>query len=543
MNVNRVVLAVLAAALSLAGCKSESSKPASGGGGDAQGASAAQNGAAAVVLGNASDLRLSPDGKWAAFLMDGKKPRGEGVPPQLILGELQVAPLQPGAKPRKVGESVVNTPGAYLFSADSRWLFVLQGFNPASQAGELLAVNVSDAAAAPRSLGRAVSYVVPSPDSQWVAFVDDGTLRVAKLGSEEPVADLVGDAASAAFAPAGDYVLAHQRAQAGGALVHIPLSDSSKRTKLGEQVGDFQISPDGRFVAFSVRSKENRGTFDLMHTTIGGLKTKRLAVGVTSGNPYEGAPFAFSSDGKRLARFEGARVDKRGDLFVGPASGEAGKKVASNVYRFQFAPDGSAVAYLDEWADNKGRGAGHGFMGVATLPDGAPKKLGERVPNFEWAADGKHLAYVIRVFQPIYSVDLMLYRLGEKEPKPVQKGVFGYDFTADRLLLRTACIREGRACELYGLELNSPDATPKKLLDGVYSFRTPPGAARVLATYARTDSPLYDAMALNLSSGQYRTLDTMVQLPVLFADKDGSRVAYIVGDRKRAGVYVAEQVP
>jgi hypothetical protein len=109
--------------------------------------------------------------------------------------------------------------------------------------------------------------------------------------------------------------------------------------------------------------------------------------------------------------------------------------------------------------------------------------------------------------------------------------------------MRTHCIRDGRSCELYGLDLSKADQAPKKILDGVFTFKAAADPNRVVATYARIDVQLYDAMVVNIATGQHRTVDTRVQIPVLLAADDGSKVAYIVGEKRRAGVYLATGVP
>lgn len=63
----------------------------------------------------------------------------------------------------------------------------------------------------------------------------------------------------------------------------------------------------------------------------------------------------------------------------------------------------------------------------------------------------------------------------------------------------------------------------RKLADNVFHFEFAP-----------------DSSAL---TGQHRTLDTRVLLPVLLAADDGSKVAYIVAERRRAGMYLATGVP
>src|SRR5262245_51756320 len=107
-----------------------------------------------VSQGRAADLRATPDGKYLTYLVNPEKPRLQGVPPQMLLGELHVVASAGGA-PRKVGENVTNMPGGSLFTPDSRWALFLTGYNAANQDGTLTALDLTDSAAAPLSLGKA----------------------------------------------------------------------------------------------------------------------------------------------------------------------------------------------------------------------------------------------------------------------------------------------------------------------------------------------------------------------------------------------------
>src|SRR5439155_18748371 len=89
-----------------------------------------------IAGGLATDLRVSPDGKFAAYLKEASKPRLEGVPPTMRVGELHVVPTA-GGEPKKVGNGVSNFPGGYLFTPDSKWVLLLVGFNASSQLGQL----------------------------------------------------------------------------------------------------------------------------------------------------------------------------------------------------------------------------------------------------------------------------------------------------------------------------------------------------------------------------------------------------------------------
>src|SRR5204863_9640980 len=89
-----------------------------------------------IAEGLTTDLRVSPDNKIAAYLKESQKPRLEGVPPTMRVGELWVVPTA-GGEPKKLGNGVSNFPGGYLFTPDSKWVLELVGYNAAAQAGEL----------------------------------------------------------------------------------------------------------------------------------------------------------------------------------------------------------------------------------------------------------------------------------------------------------------------------------------------------------------------------------------------------------------------
>src|ERR1700682_4672746 len=105
---------------------------------------------------------------------------------------------------------------------------------------------------------------------------------------------------------------------------------------------------------------------------------------------------------------------------VAKADGTAARKIGDLATDFSFAPDSTAVAYLDSYSD----AARAGVIAVTKLPEGIPRRIGNRVPNFSWGADGRFLAFLSRFVKPVYSVDLMLYALAEEKPFKVNTGVF-----------------------------------------------------------------------------------------------------------------------
>ncbi|MCY0996025.1 gliding motility protein [Myxococcus sp. MISCRS1] len=481
--------------------------------------------------GRAADLRLTSDGRFATYLMNGQKPRLDGVPPQMLLGELRVVPVE-GGEPRKLGDSVTNVPGGLLFSADSRYALYLTGYNPASQSGTLNVATLDDAKAEPAVLGTAVSYMLPSPDGTKVAFVDGGKLKLGPLPAG-PFVDVAAEVSTAQFTADGKALLFKRRLSAAGglAVVTVDKPEAAPR-KLADQVGDYSVSPDGQRVAFQVRSESVRGLYDLYLAELPAEKPKRLAVASQS--------FGFSPDGKWLARSENGKPDVPGDLYVGPAAGGPGRKVGERVETFAFSPDSQAVGFLDKY-DVTARA---GLMAVASLPDGAPKRVGDRVPNFVWGSDARYVAFLSRFLKPEYSVDLMLYPLGAEKAEKVHRGVFGYGFMPGngQVVFRSNCIRNGRACDFKALELPQK-AEPQTWLQGIFSYKLSTDGKRVLATYARMDSDTYDIAVYDAKTQARKPLDQGVQVPVYFGGKEDSRAVYIIAQGPKAGVYSVSALP
>jgi hypothetical protein len=488
-----------------------------------------------LAAGPAADLRLTPNGKLATYLTDAQKPRLEGVPPQMVIGKLHGAPTA-GGRPRHLGDGVTNVPGGHLFSPDSRWVLFLAGYNAASQTGELRARDLSDDASPSIALGARVSYALVSPDSRWVALVDGSILKVGLL-PKGPFDELAAEVSTAEFTPDSRTLIAKRRVSAGGSLLAVRLGQKNVR-KLADRVGDYSVSPDSRRIAFARQGDKAPGTYDLFLSDLTDDRSSAVRVANDTGL------MAFSPDGEWLARAQSWNVEQaRGDLYIGPAAGGPGRKIGENVgERLAFAPDSKAIAYLELWSQPTRTG----LMGVTGLPDGRPRQVGGRVPNFSWGSDSTLLAFLSRVVKPAYSVDLMLYRAGEQRASRVHPGVYvGYGFGPKNsyLLFRGNCIRNNRACDLFFLDLTRPNEEPRKIVEGIYSFKSSERGDRILVTYARVDTETFDLAMYNLKSGEHRTLDRNILLPALFTSNDGSSVAYIVAGKERAGVYLAEGVP
>ncbi len=484
-----------------------------------------------LAPGDATDLRLTPDDAHALYLLEGEKPRVQGVPAQMVIGELWTVPTDGTGGPRKVGNGVTNVPGGYVVSPDSRWVLYLEGYNAVAQTGTLHAFDLSGDFGEPKELGRDVSYMLASGDSKQVAFVAEGILYAGPL-PQGPFRQVAGEVHTAGFTPDSQQLVYRRRLAAAGGFFIVPMDGSAEPVKLGEQVGDFELAPGSDRVAFTQRSRSMRGTWELYLASAPEWKAKKVAEGA--------GPFGFSRDGKYLARVQDGRPEEPGNLHVGPADGSAARKVGTKVNEFTFAPTGDAVAYLELYDIS----ASAGVLGVASLPDGAPKRIGNRVPNYGWAPDGRSLAFISRFIKPMYTVDLMVFRLGDEEAKKVHQDVFayGHDPKSRYVLYRSNCVRNARSCDLFQLDLSKVEAGGTRIVEGVYSFKLSKDGQSVLLTHPRLDSQLFDMAVYDVEKKQRKLLAQYIQLPAAFA-ANAERVVFVSARRNAAGIFAATELP
>jgi dipeptidyl aminopeptidase/acylaminoacyl peptidase len=529
------LLAVVLAALLTAACQRTppvSSKPAVGGLGQK------------LVAGPAGDLRLSRGGAWAAFLRNPVRPPLQGVNPDSInpksaVGELMAVSLATG-EARSVARDVGNRPGSALFSPDGKWLLFVTDYDLAAGTGTLLTQRL-DAPGEPEARGRAVSFLTVSPDGRFLAFIDGGVLKLAPLAQGSTARVVAGEVSTAKFALGGARLLALRRGAAGGALLSVRTTETATPQKLAERVADYEVSADGRHVAFTQETAASRDVWDLFVASLEGGVPVKAASGV--------GLFAFSPDGRWLGRIEGKRNAMGrvvvGELMVGPASGLSAEPVGTKVGRFGFAQDGTALWALDLYNEQHDRGT----LLYVELPERKVRRLAERAHTGEWGKDGRFLAFNVEIIQPLPSMDLYLYVKGEEQAFRVKEGVYGFGIAPGNVLLfRSECLRQAqgdlpRACWLSELDLTAPHAAPKQILEGIYSFRASETGERILVSYARMDTDTYDVAVYNRATGERKTLDTSTLLPALFVDPAGKRVVYLVSAAGRSGLYLCDQGP
>ncbi|MCC6335950.1 MAG: hypothetical protein IT380_18410 [Myxococcales bacterium] len=548
-------LAVLFAALCLGGaaCK-ENPPPARGGAGPRGVIERVQKEKSAPRLpvlgelripGVPQDLRASPDGAVLTVLLDAQKPNLQGAPPPMRLGELWAASAEKG-EPVKLGNGVTNMPGGWLFSADSRWILMAAGWDPTQQLGELYVQDARNLKAERQRLAARVTYFVPSDDSKQLAFVANGVLHVGPLPAG-PFRQVAGEVSTAEFSADGKYVYFRRRYSAAGGLFQVAIADERAQPKrLLDQVAEYTVLRSGKHVLVNARATPGDRTFQLHAIEVASLDDRKLT--------DDAERFRVTPDGQYVAWFaNGGGVAQTGELWLSPVVGGKPRKLADKVKDFEFSPDSKRLVFRDNYLELPlgGREAKLGDPKVekvgdlmlVELPDGAPKKLQRLCPNYLFSPDGAALAYTARIENPEVTRRLLLLKPGATEAVALKDWLYEYAFRpgGQELVFRADCLREGRACDVLRVALDAPkDALPKKVLEGVYSFKFSKDGSRAMVAYAHLTDQTFDLALRNMSSGEQKTVDQYVEWPALSLGPDGASVAYLVKEKQRAGVYVAK---
>ena len=184
---------------------------------------------------------------------------------------------------------------------------------------------------------------------------------------------------------------------------------------------------------------------------------------------------------------------------------------------------------------------------------------------FGFSPSGRYLGYLKRVFKPAYTEQLMLLQLGAPgtalgDTKLVGEAIYAFDFTPDEkaMLYKTDCTRGGEACELMSVPTSAPSMTQApSARDGgaIPAVAKNPNARKLVSAVDDYDfSPDGKWLWVSFKNAIGETVDLAVipaegeSLPryVDFKVEPGprwtaqNRIAYVVNNPKRAGLYEAD---
>ena len=524
----------------------------------------------------ARGLAATADGAHLVFISDVKPPQDKEVPEGLMIGALATVPATGGAV-RVLGQGVTTLEGAFQLSPDSRFVAFLSGFKIDRHVGALQLADLAREEEVPKVLGEAVSFYRFSQDGRWLGYVASGALHLFEIAKGRDLL-VERDVATFEFSADGRALLFRKPLAAGGLLRLAALGDegASEISTVAERAGDYGFSPDGRFYALTARVEGPGAPYQLL--VAHSVATKPSALGDQAGS------FTFSPDSKFIAFVANQTPGMPyGDLFVAGLAGgaEAGapRQIGESVADFRFAPTSDAIALRENQRNERGQ-MWQEFK-VVRLPSGEVRLHQKALPkafiNFLFSDDGRELAFIKHI-----KADLNLWRLDmttSAPPELVAPWTFEYRFPrpksgeAQALWYRGACIREGRQCDLFeavkaavpadtkadqaadtamaepnkaaseGKEERAlPAPVHPKIASAISNFELSPSGTRLFLDLPRLDTvSSFDLAWQPVAKG---ALPTTIDRHVLkgslhLLDPEGKRVAYIVTERQREGVYLA----
>lgn len=498
-----------------------------------------------VLEGAAQDLRAAPDGAVVTVLLDAQKPNVQGVPPPMRLGTLWAVSTKGGGA-HKLGNGVTNMPGGWMFSPDSRWILYSAGWDPTRQDGELYVQDATKLDGERQRIAPSVTYFVPSDDGSMVAYVAGGVLHAGRLPGG-PFPQLAGDVSTAEFSADGRYLYFKRKFAAAGGLYQIDLKASRPEpVRILDQVTEYTVLRSGKHVVVNARATPADATLELHVFDVATLKGRKLS--------DDAQRYRISRDGQFIAWRDSSGGPDKGVLQLVATAGGEPRELGKQVNDFDFSADGRRFVFRDNYRELAlgGRDATRedtrlvervGDLTLVQMPDGAPTVLARQSPNFLFAPSGSTLAYTARIDRP--EVTRRLYLLPESAEKglPLKDWLYEYQFTqrGDVLYFRSDCLREGRACDLNSISTTpAADEKPKKHAEATFSFRLSADGTRALVAIAHLTDLTYDLALRTFETGEQKIIDQYVEWPAVLLQTGG--VAYLVDEKHRAGVYVANSL-
>jgi hypothetical protein len=478
----------------------------------------------------ARSLRATADGAWLAFLDGCADARAQGLPPGTASCDLRVVAAA-GGDVAKVAGAVSTLPGAIAVSPRGAELAALGEYDYAITSGTLVRWRAGGGAT---KLASGVTFHGYGPDGT-LGYVAGGELWLAPPGGEPAkVAGVAGAATFELAAPGGGLAaLVRRRATAGGELLAVPAASGGAfpaAVVVAGPVGDYAFGRGKQYAFTRIAS--------------GGAQLELCEARPAARPAVQGkgvGAFAFGPEDDALAFVADVVPGKQGNLYL--RTGGAAAQLAREVGVFRWAARAPRLAWLEEY---------YAPVSAGTLAVGGPglprRTLAKNVSDLELSPDGTYVAFLQHSTRGGYSVDLVLAAVdggsgaAPEASRRIATAAYGFAFSPDGrwLYYRTRCTRSGEACDLERVDPAQPAAKPELVTEGVKSFEFAPGASgRLLVSWKRVDRDLLDLAVWE--QGALAKVDTHA-LPgsASFVGPEARRIAYVVVDDKRGGVYVAD---
>jgi hypothetical protein len=478
-----------------------------------------------LASGIARDVALSPGGEMVSFLTGVLHPTDQGLPEDLMLGDLYVAKVASGDA-AQAGSAVPNLRSARAYDPSGTSLAFLARYRYRDGDGEL---RVSDGPGNVRTVADGVSTFAWAASGKMLAFVASGRLRALDMAREGTTPTLALDGVQTfAWAPSGTRLAARSPGSSGGRVELFDVATGRTREAV-KTSSDLSFGPDGTLYVLGAAPEK------------GGDR------------PLWALP-SFDAPVQEVGRATSFAVSAQGDLALlgtdknpGAAFGTLLRRakegtprvVGEHVSEYRFTPRGDLL-YLAGY-DLRARA---GTLAVATLASGT-RDIARRVQSFSIAGD--RVLYIVQHPEKgDFRIELWTADLASQAPpRKIEDGVYGYELGPDgsTLFYKARCAGGPRSCSLFRAPIDGSQPA-QMAAPSIAGFELSKDGKRLLLAVPHRGA----ARAVDLSvvpsdqttNAPLKPFVEEVDPAAAFADGKGSRVVYAALTSGRAGVYVVE---
>jgi hypothetical protein len=478
--------------------------------------------------GLARDLAVAPGFASVSFIQRAVHPADRGVPEDLLLGDLFIAPTSGTGGAERVGIGVPTLASARAFSPGGEWLAFLGQWRFREGEGELW---LAEPGGGRSKIAEGVSAMAWAPSGSLLAFVSSGRLMVVDASKDAAAPSLALDGVQTfAWAPGGTRLAGRAPAAAGGRVELMEVGTGRLREVSGAS-SDFSFGDDGALYVLGLPGPK-------------GGDRPLLVLDRFDAPPREiGRATSFTASGKEVVLLSTERQpgEAFGTLLRASRSGPgAPEPLGERVSDFRLSARGDVV-FLARY-DARARA---GTLMLAP-PGKRPREIAQRVRSFTVEKD--RVLYVEQAPQKgDFKVELWTVGLdGSSAPRKVDEGVYGYQLTPDgkQILWKARCAGSARSCSLFVAPADE-SAAPRLVAENVAGFDLSADGSRILVQQPHHGA----ARAVDLAvvskdspprGGAVKVVASEVDPTSAFVDARGHRIVYAEMAAAHAGVFLLD---